>query len=96
MLFHLTHTHTNETCFAHKPEVLKALGAHFTSADEKGVHIRSLHVAPWEHTWYGVFEADSAEAIERFLDPMLELGTAKITPVTDVLATIERRLKGNW
>lgn len=96
MLFHVTHVHNHENCFAHKPDVLKTLGAHFKSAEEKGVHIHSLHVAPWEHAWYGVLEAESAEALERFVDPLLELGTAKITPVTDVLATIEQRLKGNW
>lgn len=34
MLFHLTHVHTDENCFAHEPEVPKALGAHFRSAWE--------------------------------------------------------------
>jgi hypothetical protein len=96
MLFHLKHVHTHENCFAHKPDVLKALGAHFKSAQEKGIHVHSLHVAPWEHTWYGIVEAESAEALEKFMDPLLELGKAKITPVTDVLATIEKRLKGEW
>jgi Domain of unknown function (DUF3303) len=96
MLFHVMHVHTHENCFAHKPEVLKMLGDNFKSAKEKGVNVHSMHVAPWEHTWYGVLEAESTEAIERFVDPWLELGTAKITPVTDVLGTIEKRLKGEW
>lgn len=94
MLFHLKHVHTPEKCPAHNPEALKALAAHIMSADEKGVHLHSLHVASWEHTWYGVIEAETAEAVERFMDPWLELGRGKITPVTDVRAAIERRLKG--
>ena len=96
MLFHMTHTHAAQNCPAHNPETLKMLATLVQSAEGKGVRVHSLHVAPWEHTFYGVLEADSAESLEQFMDPMLELGTAQITPVTDVLATIEQRLKGTW
>jgi hypothetical protein len=92
MLFHFTHVHTPESCPAHKPEALKALAAWMQSAEEKGIHIHSLHVAPWEHTYYGILEANDAASLVQFIDPMLELGIGKITPVTDILAEIKRRL----
>jgi hypothetical protein len=93
VLVHMTHVHKAEACPVHKPEYLKMLGNALKSAEEKGVHIHSLYVAPWEHTFYGVFEADSAESLEQFLDPLLELGTARITPVEEAsLAAFQRRM----
>jgi hypothetical protein len=92
MLFHFAHVHTPEDCPAHKPEALKMIAAWVQSAEAKGVKIHSLHVAPWEHTYYGVLDADSAESLVQFVDPLLELGTAAITPVTDIVAELKRRL----
>lgn len=93
MLFHMTNTHTPENCSAHKPERLKIFAAVIESAEENGVHIHSLCVAAPEHTFYGVFETDSAESLERWLDPVPEFGTARITPATDVLTAIGNRLE---
>ena len=92
MLFHLTHVHNAETCFAHKPDTLKMLADALKSAPENGIRVHSLYVAPWEHTFYGVLEADSSESLSKFIDPLLELGNGTITPVTDVVAEIGRRL----
>jgi uncharacterized protein with GYD domain len=93
VLVHMTHVHKADVCPAHKPETMQMLGNILKSAEEKGVHVHSLYVAPWEHTFYGVLEADSAESLERFLDPLLELGTARITPVEEAsLAAFEQRL----
>jgi len=64
------------------------------SARERGINLRSLHLAPWEHTFYGILEAESAEDIERWLDPILGLGMAKLTPVTDAMSSIGQRLEG--
>lgn len=95
MLFHITNTHTPENCAAHSPERLKKFAAAIQSAKENGVRIHGLHVAPWEHTLYGVVEAESAESLERWIDPLLDLTTSKITPVSDALATVEERLKSS-
>ena len=95
MLFVMTNTHTPENCAAHSPERLKTFAAVMKSAEENGVHIHSLYVAPWEHTFYRVLEAESADSLGRWIDPLLELTTSKITPVTDGLAAIEERLKGS-
>jgi hypothetical protein len=86
MLFHITQVHTAESCFAHKPETLKSLATSLKSADEQGVHVHSFYVTPWEHTFYLVVETESADSLDRWLDPMLELTTARITPVLDGLA----------
>jgi hypothetical protein len=93
MLFHFTNTHTPENCAAHDPERLKKFVAVMKSAEEHGVHIHSMYAAPWEHTVYGVVEAESAGSLGRWADPLLGLTTSKFTPVTDALAAIEERLE---
>ena len=94
MLFHMSHSHTPENCPAHDAARLKTLAEVMKSARERGVNVRSLHLAPWEHTFYGILEAESAEDIERWLDPILGLGMAKLTPVTDAMSSIGQRLEG--
>jgi hypothetical protein len=93
MLLHMTHTHASKDCPAHNREFMKTFVGVLQSAEGKGVKIHSLYVAPWEHTFYGILEADSAESLEHWLDPLLELGSADITPVEDAsLAAFERRV----
>ncbi|MCL5735510.1 MAG: hypothetical protein M1274_07965 [Actinobacteria bacterium] len=90
MLFHMTNSHDPENCSAHDAGRLERLAEIVKSAHGRGIILRSLCVAPWEHTFFAVFEAESADAIEGWLDPTLELGCARITPVMDVMSTLPR------
>jgi hypothetical protein len=94
MLLHFTHVHTPESCPAHNPEGMKKMALLMKAAEEKGVHVHGMYVSAWEHTIYGVVEAESADTLEAWLDPALEIGRATITPVTDALATLKRMAPG--
>jgi hypothetical protein len=94
MLFHLTHMHTPESCPAHNPEGMKKMALLMTSAEEKGIRIHGMYTCTWEHTIYGVIEAESADALEAWCDPALEIGRATITPVTDAVVTLKRLMGG--
>jgi hypothetical protein len=91
MLFQLVNNHTPEDCPALRPDGLKTFAAVVKSAEEHGVRIHSLHVAPWEHAMYGLVETDSAESLDKWFEPMSPFGITKISPVTDVLEAIARR-----
>ncbi len=92
MLFHITHTHTAETCPAHDPEkVRETFGAMFAGADEAGVKIHSATLDAPAHAFFLVVEADSPESLQDFLYPALPIGHADTRPVTDALETIRRR-----
>ena len=67
MLFHVTQTHTPETC-------PKDEGGSKTlfNAGAEGVTLRAMYGAFSEHVIYYVLEADSLAAIQKFLLPALE------------------------
>jgi len=95
MLFQMVNTHTPENCPALKPGGLETFAATVKSAEANGVKIRSLHVAPWEHTMYGLLETDNAENLDRWFEPLSPFGITKVSPVTDVLEAIARRTEGS-
>jgi hypothetical protein len=94
MLFHLTHVHTPESCPSHNPEGMKKMAQLMKSAEERGVRIHGMWTCTWQHTIYGVIEAESADALEAWTEPALEIGQATITPVTDAVATLKRLTGG--
>ena len=94
MLLHFTHVHTPESCPAHNPEGMKKMALLMTSAEDKGIRVHGMYVSTWEHTIYGVVEAESAESLDAWLDPALEIGRATVTPVTDAVATLKRLMGG--
>ena len=80
-----------EDCPAFRPDGLKTFAAVVKSAEEHGVRIHGIHVAPWEHTMYGLLETESAESLDKWFEPMAPFGITKMSPVTDVLEAIARR-----
>ena len=83
MLFHVTHTHSYQTCHGHDEAKKEKMAQAFNSADEIGIKIIGMYVDPPGHKFYFVMEAETMEQIVRFFDPMLELGDADIHPVMD-------------
>ena len=90
MLLHLTHIHAPESCPAHDPEGMKKMAALLQTAEHSHIRVHGMYASTWEHTIYGIVEADSADDLEAWLSPALEIGEATITPVTDALATVKR------
>ena len=78
MLFHITQTHTAENC-------PKDAGGSQTLYDPKveAVKLRGMYGAFAQHVIYYIVEADSLEAISRFLDPGFKRCTGTITPVSE-------------
>jgi hypothetical protein len=91
MLFHVTHTHTPETCPADSPEKIKAtFGQMLTIASDLDVKVHSMYSNNIAHTMYMVVESDSAENISKMMDPTLKIAHAEITPITDAHDVMDR------
>ena len=94
MLFHVTHTHTWESCPAHNPELIKStFGRMLSSAEKIGVNVIGRYVDAPAHTVYFILEADSVEKLADFFEPALNIGHAEIRPVEDGLAAVKRRMR---
>lgn len=78
MLFHITQTHTPENC-------PKNAGGSKTLYDAKaeGVRLRAMYGAFSQHVIYYIVEADSLEAVNKFLDPGWMRCMATVTPVSE-------------
>lgn len=78
MLFHITQIHTPENCPMGE-------GGSKVLYDPKieGVKVRARYGAFSEHVIYYIVEAESLDAIRRFLVPGFKRCTSKITPVTE-------------
>ncbi len=78
MLYMITQTHTPETC------PIDAGGADtLIDQNAQGVSVKGRWGA-WSHhiIWYLV-EADSLDAVQKFLDPGMKLSTCTVAPVTE-------------
>jgi hypothetical protein len=78
MLFHITQTHTPELC-------PKDEGGSTTLYDPQadGATLRAMYGAFAEHTIYYIVEADSIQAVNRFLMPGFKRCECEITPVSE-------------
>lgn len=78
MLFLIAQEHTPESC-------PKDVGGSkiLYDAGAEGVTLRAMYGAFSEHVIYYVVEADSLEAVHRFLDPGWTRCTATVTPVVE-------------
>ena len=85
MQFVVTHIHEPSVCPAERPEVLKKLGHDLSDIEalKKGVKLLGAYVAPLEHTFFFIVEADSLAKVTDFLKPAAGLGTANVTPVDE-------------
>lgn len=94
MLFHITHLHNWQTCPAHNSEKAKStFGKMLSNADASGVKLHSAFIDPPAHTIFMIVEANDAKQLELFLDPVFELGSADIRPVSNALDVLDRRTK---
>ena len=78
MLFHITQTHTPETC----PKDEGGAKVLYDSNVE-GVEVQAMYGAFSEHVIYYIVEADSLRAVNEFLLPGFKRCTCKVTPVSE-------------
>lgn len=96
MLFHITHTHTWETCMIHDPEKAKnTVGKVLANPESAGVKIIGAYVDPPAHTFYIIVETGKVENIQTFLEPIIDLGYADIRPVSDAVSTVKKVVEGH-
>ena len=94
MLFHVTHTHSYQTCPAHNPEIKSQIANALQTASGKGVELKMVTVDGPGHAFFMLLETDSYEAIMNFFEPLLEIGDADIRPVMDFAAVLD--LSKDW
>lgn len=86
MHFHVRLTHDPEHCWAREENAGKSselVERMETAEDTYGVTVHSAHVAPNEHTFYFLVEADSFEGVTGlFGPPLLQDHDADVVPVT--------------
>ena len=88
MLFHVRLTHSPENCWARDEHEGKPteLVERIENPDEaSGVSVRSATLAPNEHTFFLLIEADTVESLTALLGPpILQDHEADIVPVTTI------------
>ena len=98
MQFIATVTHSPDNCWARPENEEKSRewieGMH-TNAEETGVQLHGAFVAPNEHTFYFLMEAETFEAVTEFLGPpLLQDHDGHVVPVlglSEVDDVIERQ-----
>lgn len=86
MNFIITHIHTPEQCPSGNPEMMKVLRDVCPStefAEKCGVKVLSRWIAAPEHTMYFVVNADSYDSVVKYFEPIMRMGTARVTPVLE-------------
>ena len=84
MNFVVTHTHTAELCPSGNPEMMKVMREVLPTnefATQCGVKVLSSWIAVPEHILYFVPEADTYGSVVKYPEPILKVGTARVTPV---------------
>jgi hypothetical protein len=77
VLFHVTHTHSWETCPYNKPEAVKAtFGKALTGMGDTGATLVGAWVDAPAHKFFLVIEADTTAQVEAALAPIIEIGGA--------------------
>jgi len=93
MLFHVQLTHSPENCWGRDEHEGKAVEfvARIRNAEEShGVSVHSAMVAPVEHTFYLLFEADTYEELTDLLSgASLEDHEADVVPVMTLGGAME-------
>ena len=92
MLFHITHTHSGDTCPYHEPEVVAQTFAKvMADAPDSGVTLVGAYADAAAHQMFFVVEADAAQEIQKFLDPIIDMGDTRTQPVVDFAALTKER-----
>ena len=87
MLFYVRLTHSPENCWAREEHEGKSteLVSRIEDSEASDVRVRSATLAPNEHTFFLLVEADSVEGLTALLGPpILQDHQADVVPVTTI------------
>jgi hypothetical protein len=92
MLFHVTHTHTWDSCpYNHPEKVRSTFGAALAGVAGTGATLLGAWVDAPAHKMFLLIEAESARQIEEALGPIIPIGHAETRPVVDAAELLARR-----
>ncbi len=96
-LYLVHHSHTDETCPAKNPELVRIFAAHVNQAngDKYGVRILADFVNDPEHTVILVVEADSMDKVHNFVTPFINVGPTTIKEGYTCEQVAQQCLKAN-
>lgn len=96
MLFHIQLTHRPENCWArdeHEGKASELVAWLEDTKGSRGVSVQSAFVAPNEHTFYPIVEADTFEDVTALLGPPLlqdhEADIVSVTTFGEVMGTLD-------
>jgi hypothetical protein len=93
MLFHVTMTHTADNCPAYHSDLVPGFLASMEKLEALGKDLNvQTHSLLWgapDHVAFAVLEADSLNAIARYLNSIAVIQDFDITPVQNVSELIE-------
>lgn len=97
MQFVVSHVHAPSDCPSDRPEVMKKLGNDLSDVEamKKGVKLLAAYVAPLEHTFFFILEAESLAKVTDFLKPAAKLGTANVVPVDEFQKVVRQLSQGH-
>lgn len=94
MLFHVKHVHTEVTCPYDKPEVVSETFARvLPSFEEAGARVVGAFTDPSAHAMYLIVDAADWDQLRAGLHPIVTIGTAEISPVTEFGGLVAERAK---
>jgi len=95
MLFHVTHTHTWESCPYNDPEKARStFGAALGGIAESGAKLVGAWVDAPAHKVFLVIDADTVEQVEVAMAPIIDIGCAETRPVSNAAEVVERTTSG--
>jgi hypothetical protein len=93
MLFHVRLTHSPENCWArdeHEGKPTELVERIENTDESSGVSVRSAALAPNEHTFYLMVEAETVESLTALLGPpILQDHQADVVPVTMIGSVLD-------
>ncbi len=93
MLFHVTHTHTWESCPYNNPEKVRTtFGAVLSGVGDTGAELIGAWVDAPAHKFFLVIAAETADQVEAAMAPIIDIGCAETRPVSDAAEVLKRRM----
>jgi hypothetical protein len=93
MLFHVTHTHSWESCPYNDPEKARAtFGKTLAGIGESEAKLVGAWVDAPAHKFFLVIDADTADQVEAAMAPIIDIGCAETRPVSDAAEVLKRRM----
>ena len=89
VLFHVTHTHDQQSCIAHDAVGKAKFARVLDGAEAAGVTLIGAYTDAPGHAVYFILETDRVENLVRFFEPIIDMGDTQIRPVVESAAALK-------